>query len=119
MDHNCTVSYDCKDLKINHNDLLQSFDAWSYTGNPELCGAPLQKNCTIPATRQSELKEMDDNAFLKSLYLGMGVGFAVGFWIVCGSLFLNRAWRHTYFRFFDGMIDRIYVIVVVRLRRFC
>ncbi|KAI9100924.1 hypothetical protein K1719_024048 [Acacia pycnantha] len=27
---------------------LQSFDAWSYTGNPELCGPPLQNNCTIP-----------------------------------------------------------------------
>ncbi|KAI9092722.1 hypothetical protein K1719_027519 [Acacia pycnantha] len=113
------LSYNHFNGQIPLGTQLQSFDAWSYTGNPELCGAPLQKNCTIPATRQSELKEMDDNAFLKSLYLGMGVGFAVGFWIVCGSLFLNREWRHTYFRFFDGMIDRIYVIVAIRLRRFC
>ncbi|KAI9115825.1 hypothetical protein K1719_013494 [Acacia pycnantha] len=99
---------------------LQTFEAWSYTGNPELCGPPLQKNCTLlekPDNRE-QVEGNDDDAFLKSLYLGMGIGFAVGFWVVCGSLFLNRAWRHTYFGFFDGVIDRIYVIVAVKLRRF-
>ncbi|PNX87653.1 hypothetical protein L195_g043746 [Trifolium pratense] len=28
----------------------------------------------------------------------MGVGFAAGFWGICGSLFLIRKWRHAYFR---------------------
>ncbi|XP_028800313.1 receptor-like protein EIX1 [Neltuma alba] len=62
---------------------LQSFDVWSYTGNPELCGAPLQKKCTIernPNNTIQLLEGNDDDTFLKSLYLGMGVGFAVGFW---------------------------------------
>ncbi|KAI9092720.1 hypothetical protein K1719_027517 [Acacia pycnantha] len=99
---------------------LQGFDAWSYTGNLELCVPPLQKNCTIPEkpNNREQVEGIDDDAFLKSLYLGMGVGFAVGFWVVCGSLFLNRAWRHAYFRFFDGMVDQIDVIVAIKLGRF-
>ncbi|XP_054817535.1 receptor-like protein EIX2 isoform X2 [Prosopis cineraria] len=85
---------------------LQSFDAWSYTGNPELCGTPLQNNCTVPEKPDNtkQVEGNDDDPFMRSLYLGMGVGFAVGFWVICGSLFLNRAWRHTYFRF-------LYVII--------
>ncbi|XP_054817590.1 receptor-like protein EIX2 [Prosopis cineraria] len=117
------------DLNLSYNHLngqiplgtqLQSFDAWSYIGNPDLCGAPLQKNCTIPEKPDNtkQVEGNDEDAFLRSLYLGMGVGFAVGSWIVCGSLFLNRAWRHAYFQFFNGVVDRIYVTVVIRLQRF-
>ncbi|KAK4275549.1 hypothetical protein QN277_018609 [Acacia crassicarpa] len=116
-------------LNLSHNNFsgkiplgtqLQGFDAWSYTGNPELCGPPLQKKCTIPEKPDNieQVEGNDYDTFLKSLYLGMGVGFAVGFWVVCGSLFLNREWRHTYFRFFDGVIDRIYVVVAIKLQRF-
>ncbi|XP_028751949.1 receptor-like protein EIX2 [Neltuma alba] len=96
---------------------LQSFDAWTYAGNLELCGPPLQKNCTI-LDNTEKVEENEDDGFLKSLYLGMGVGFAAGFWVVCGSLFLNRAWRHSYFRFFNAVVDRIYVTVAIRLHRF-
>ncbi|KAI9092738.1 hypothetical protein K1719_027535 [Acacia pycnantha] len=100
---------------------LQGFDAWSYIGNRELCGPPLQENCTLPEkpdNREQVEGNDDDDVFLKSLYLGMGVGFAVGFWLVCGSLFWHREWRHTYYGFFDGVVDRIYVIVAIKLRRF-
>ncbi|KAI9092762.1 hypothetical protein K1719_027559 [Acacia pycnantha] len=115
------LSYNNFSGQIPLGTQLQGFDAWSYTGNLELCGPPLQKNCTSP--EKPDIREQvegndDDDAFLKSLYLGMGVGFAVGFWVVCGSLFLNRPWRHTYFRFFDGAVDRIYVITALKLQRF-
>ncbi|KAI9092749.1 hypothetical protein K1719_027546 [Acacia pycnantha] len=115
------LSYNNFSGKIPLGTQLQGFDAWSYIGNLELCGPPLQENCTIPEkpdNREQVEGNDDDDAFLKSLYLGMGVGFAVGFWVVCGSLFLSRAWRHAYFRFFDGMVDRIYVCVAIKLRRF-
>ncbi|KAI9092730.1 hypothetical protein K1719_027527 [Acacia pycnantha] len=114
------LSYNNLSGKIPLGTQLQGFDAWSYTGNLELCGPPLQKNCTLPEKpdKREHVEGNDDDAFLKSLYLGMGVGFVVGFWLVCGSLFLHRAWRHTYFRFFDGLVDRIYVIVAIKLRRF-
>ncbi|XP_028751892.1 receptor like protein 21-like [Neltuma alba] len=72
---------------------LQNFDALSYIGNPKLCGPPLQKNCTTEekADNTKHVEENEDDAFLKSLYLGLGIGFTVGFWVVCGSLFLNKA----------------------------
>ncbi|XP_054817583.1 receptor-like protein EIX2 [Prosopis cineraria] len=98
---------------------LQSFEAWSYAGNPELCGAPLQNNCTIQENPNNtkQVEENDDDTFLKSLYLGMGLGFAGGFWIVCGSVLLIGKWRHAYFRFFTGLVDRIYVTMAIKLRR--
>ncbi|KAI9072471.1 hypothetical protein K1719_045566 [Acacia pycnantha] len=114
------LSYNNFSGQIPLGTQLQGFDAWSYTGNLELCGPPLQKNCIVPEkpNNREQVEGNDDEAFLKSLYLGMGVGFAVGFWVVCGSLFLNRAWRQTYFRIFDGVVDRIYVIVAIKLQRF-
>jgi hypothetical protein len=41
----------------------------------------------------------------------MGVGFAAGFWGICGSLFLIRKWRHACFRFIDGVRDKLYRFV--------
>lgn len=99
---------------------LQSFDAWSYTGNPMLCGPPLPKNCTKGENLDKSKVNggNKDDSMTESLYLGMGVGFAVGFWGVCGSLFLNRAWRHTYFRFLYHMADKLYVFVIFKFNRF-
>ncbi|KAI9114281.1 hypothetical protein K1719_014509 [Acacia pycnantha] len=67
---------------------IQSFDSWSFVGNVDLCGDPLPQKChKKDASDHPKLVEDDD--FLKSLYLGMGVGFAAGcFWGVCGSLFI-------------------------------
>ncbi|KAK7316564.1 hypothetical protein RJT34_00123 [Clitoria ternatea] len=78
---------------------LQSFDESSYMGNPELCGAPLTKSCHDGNTNigNKEKSHEDKEAFL----LGMGIGFAVGFWTVCASLFFIRSWRHMYFQFLN------------------
>ncbi|XP_058788211.1 receptor-like protein EIX2 [Vicia villosa] len=117
-------------LNLSHNNFngkiptgtqLQSFDASSYFGNPNLCGAPLS-NCTteeenpknVMPTRRNE----DEDSIRQSLYLGMGVGFAVGFWGICGSLFLLKKWRHAYYRFVDGVGDKIYVTFMVMLNSF-
>ncbi|MED6205849.1 hypothetical protein PIB30_021485 [Stylosanthes scabra] len=101
---------------------LQSFDASSYVGNPKLCGAPLGK-CDQDhgiIQEQDTRNEEDDDDFIerKSLYLGMGVGFAVSFWCICGSFVLDRKWRHTYYQFLDRMADNLYVKLMVNLNRF-
>ncbi|KAI4346234.1 hypothetical protein L6164_013303 [Bauhinia variegata] len=44
-----------------------------------------------------------------NFYIGMGVGFATGFWIVCASLFFISSWRHAYFRFLDDLKWKLYV----------
>ncbi|PNY15421.1 receptor-like protein kinase, partial [Trifolium pratense] len=100
--------------KIPIGTQLQSFNASSYIENPNLCGAPL-KNCSTkeenPKTATSPKNE-DDDSIIESLYLGIGVGFAVGFWGICGSLFLIRKWRHAYFRFTNGVGDKLYVTLM-------
>ncbi|XP_058754043.1 receptor-like protein EIX2 isoform X1 [Vicia villosa] len=84
---------------------LQSFDFSCYDGNPGLCGAPLPI-CYNESNQQGEHNDIDnENSFTQSLYFGMGVGFAVGFWSICGPLFLIRAWRHTYFRFISHVVS--------------
>ncbi|AES70145.2 receptor-like protein [Medicago truncatula] len=109
------------DGKIPTGTQLQSRDASSYIGNPKLCGAPLN-NCTIteenPKTAMPSTENEDDESIKESLYLGMGVGFAAGFWGICGSLFLIRKWRHAYFRFIYGVGNRLYVTLMVKLNSF-
>lgn len=99
-------------LNLSYNDFigkiplgtqLQSFDASSYTENRELCGAPLKK-CI--KEKEENLKNANpstgnEDPLIESLYLGMGVGFVVGFWGLGGSLFIIRRWRHTYYQFLD------------------
>ncbi|XP_028786758.1 polygalacturonase inhibitor-like [Neltuma alba] len=114
-------------LNLSYNDFtgqiplgtqIQSFDPWSFVGN-DLCGDPLPKKCykkeACNDSKPAEGNEDDD--FLKSLYLGMGVGFATGSLGVCGSLFLIRAWRRKFFQLFHLLADRLYVIVALKLKK--
>ncbi|AES70135.2 putative non-specific serine/threonine protein kinase [Medicago truncatula] len=109
------------DGKIPIGTQLQSFNASSYIGNPKLCGAPLN-NCTTkeenPKTAKPSTENEDDDSIKESLYLGMGVGFAAGFWGICGSLFFIRKWRHACFRFIDRVGDKLYVTLIVKLNSF-
>ncbi|KAM3747295.1 hypothetical protein ACB098_05G024400 [Castanea mollissima] len=103
--------------RIPSSTQLQSFDALSYVGNPQLCGDPLPKNCTIEeeSLKRSPTGSTEDDSINSSFYLGMGVGFAAGFWAICGALFFNRTWRHSCFRFSDDIRDWIYVNTVIKL----
>nr|ACU21035.1 unknown [Glycine max] len=114
-------------LNLSYNDFtgqiplgtqLQSFDARSYAGNPKLCGLPLTKNCSKEENYDKAKQGGANESQNKSLYLGMGVGFVVGLWGLWGSLFLNRAWRHKYFRLLDRILDWIYVFVALKINKF-
>lgn len=48
-------------------------------------------------------------------YISMGMGFAIGFWVVCGSLVIKQSWRRAYFKFIDEMKDRVYVFIAVMI----
>jgi len=115
------LSYNSFEGKIPIGTQLQSFNASSYIGNPKLCGDPLN-NCTTkeenPKTAKPSTENEDYDSIRESMYLGMGVGFAVGFWGICGSLFLIRKWRHAYFRFIYGVGDKLYVTLMVKLNSF-
>ncbi|RVX01895.1 Receptor-like protein 12 [Vitis vinifera] len=106
--------------RIPSSSQLQSFDPLSFFGNPELCGAPLTKNCTkdeatLGPTAVEENREFPEISWF---YIGMGSGFIVGFWGVCGALFFKRAWRHAYFQFLYDMRDRAYVGIAIKLKWF-
>ncbi|XP_072058305.1 receptor-like protein EIX2 [Arachis hypogaea] len=79
-------------LNLSYNNLsgmiptstqLQSFEALSYTGNPELCGPPLTSNCSSgqELLGAGSVEHADGIFFDTSdFYKAMGVGFAAGFW---------------------------------------
>ncbi|XP_054824867.1 receptor-like protein EIX2 [Prosopis cineraria] len=96
--------------KIPIGTQLQSFNASSYTGNGGLYGLPLTKVCPNPSP-SNNIDASDGNDKLVNLgfYVSMAFGFIVGFWGVCGTLVLKNSWRHSFFCFFEGMNDWIYV----------
>ncbi|KAK2969202.1 hypothetical protein RJ640_024533 [Escallonia rubra] len=84
--------------RIPSSTQLQSFDASCFIGN-KLCGPPVSKNCTVngvmPDNRDEEGK--GDRPEVDWFYLCMALGFATGFWGVCGPILFIQSWRHAYF----------------------
>ncbi|XP_075666285.1 receptor-like protein EIX2 [Castanea sativa] len=111
------LSYNNLSGRIPSSTQLQSFDALRYIGNPQLCGDPLPKSCTIEeqSLNKSPIGSVEDDSENSSFYIGMGVGFATGFWAICGALFFNRTWRHAYFRVADEIKDWIYVTTMIKM----
>ncbi|KAH7667709.1 Non-specific serine/threonine protein kinase protein [Dioscorea alata] len=110
-------------LNLSHNNLsgkipytrhLTTFnDPSIYAGNVNLCGAPLDKNCTSDETTSNSRangQEDDDNDSPPIwFYLGLMPGFVVGFWIVWGILLLKKEWRYLYFKYLDHWYDMMYI----------
>ncbi|KAI9086045.1 hypothetical protein K1719_032122 [Acacia pycnantha] len=78
---------------------LLGFNVLSYIGNPELCGAPLPKNCRNKNVKPIEGNNSEEDEFLSFFYVGLGVGFATAFWGVCAVIFFNKNFRHSYYNF--------------------
>ncbi|WRX16180.1 Leucine-rich repeat - like 10 [Theobroma cacao] len=109
--------------QIPSSNQFQTFnDPSIYQGNPELCGPPLSTSCSSPRNGYGEDKngdlEGEDRSEKLWFYTSMALGFATGFWVVCGSLVIKRSWRQAYFKFVDEMKDRLFVVIAVRIARF-
>ncbi|QCD93844.1 LRR receptor-like serine/threonine-protein kinase FLS2 [Vigna unguiculata] len=109
------------DLSQNHlqgmipvGKQFDTFDNSSYVGNIGLCGMPLVNQCldVIPP-RIRRVHKKEDQLLSFEFYLGLGLGFFVGFWSVCGTSIIKPSWRRAYFRWFINVTDWIYVTVVV------
>ncbi|WJX20641.1 hypothetical protein P8452_10173 [Trifolium repens] len=51
----------------------------------------------------------DENSiFLEALYMGMGIGFFIGFVGLVGSILLLPSWRETYSRFLNTLILKVF-----------
>ncbi|CAL9016957.1 unnamed protein product [Prunus brigantina] len=112
------VSYNNLEGPIPTSTQIQSFNASSFEGNPELCGDPLPNKCGPNKGTDEDNKNKDVDNRLHQLpwfYIFTALGFIVGFWGVCGSLVINKTWRYAYFRFIDNVQDRLYVMVTMRI----
>ncbi|KAH7514309.1 hypothetical protein FEM48_Zijuj11G0075300 [Ziziphus jujuba var. spinosa] len=97
------LSYNNLSGKIPLSTQIQSFDASSFIGNA-LCGPPLYNICdedqSKPTINNEEQKADDGGEADRWFHLGIGTGFAVGFFGVVAPLLISTDWRHAYFGFF-------------------
>ena len=111
------LSYNKLSRTISSSTQIESFDALSFIGNDELCGAPLTKNCTKNEDFQgvNHIEESREDFELSWFYISMAIGFILSFWGVCGALLFKRTWKHAYFRFLDDTRDKLYVATVLKM----
>ncbi|XP_021888228.1 LRR receptor-like serine/threonine-protein kinase FLS2 [Carica papaya] len=118
-------------LNLSHNNLTGKIPSTNQFGtftdpsifeaNPGLCGFPLPINCSGDDGGNhgggSENGGVDEFE-MQWFWFGIGPGFAVGFWVVCGTLMGMRSWRIGYLQYVDKVVDRIVVVVKLNLIRF-
>ena len=107
--------------KIPSGTQLQSFNASTYEGNPELCGPPLLKKCpedepsfTGLSSKKEDIQDDSNNIWF---YGNIVLGFIIGFWGVCGTLLFNSSWRYAYFRFLSKIKDWLYMTTIVNMNK--
>ncbi|XP_076923153.1 receptor-like protein EIX2 [Bidens hawaiensis] len=114
------LSYNNLSGRIPTGTQLQSFGYTSYSGNPQLCGPPLIQICgpsPPPAIVVGKKDaEKDGDEFWKSYYTGIGTGFVVGFWGICGVLFLNHQCRYFLFASLNSMKDWIHITTALHFQ---
>ncbi|KAL6289276.1 hypothetical protein ACE6H2_006786 [Prunus campanulata] len=112
------LSYNNLSGKIPTGTQLQSFDPLDYAENPLLCGPPLKKMCADQIEPTDLSNEEDKDEFITlGFYISMGIGFAAGFWGVCGTLIFNQSWRYAYFKFLNDLNDWLYVRIALIKRQ--
>ncbi|KAL6131776.1 hypothetical protein ACLB2K_070149 [Fragaria x ananassa] len=108
------VSYNNLTGRIPESTQLQSLDQSGFVGN-ELCGPPLIKNCSaskvIPLPPTVEQERGYDFLEDKWFYLSLGLGFAVGFWTILGSLLVNLPWSFAFSRYLNSIVLKLYAVI--------
>ncbi|XP_030449839.1 receptor-like protein 7 [Syzygium oleosum] len=117
-----SLSYNKLEGSIPAVKQFLTFSASSFEGNAGLCGPPLEtscfpleKTCSIAtngmeeagcAPTKSDIEDGGDNddSEKKWFYMGIPLGFVVGFWVFCGPLTFIRSWRFAYYRFWDKVL---------------
>ncbi|KAF8042110.1 hypothetical protein BT93_A0651 [Corymbia citriodora subsp. variegata] len=104
-------------LNLSNNQLVGSipdsgqfltFSKSSFERNLGLCGLALNKSCSITRNKTKVASDggVNDDSEKKWFYLGIPLGFVVGFWAFCGPLVFIRSWRCAYYRFWDKVLLR-------------
>ncbi|EEF47401.1 serine/threonine-protein kinase bri1, putative [Ricinus communis] len=124
------LTYNNLSGKIPTTNQFSTFGSSTYEGNPALCGTPLSTKCIgdkdetsqpLPEGENDDEDKDEHGIDMFWFYIGIAPGFAVGFWVVCGTLIIKKSWRQAYFRFIDDKKDSfllIFSITLARLRKF-
>ncbi|KAG8386479.1 hypothetical protein BUALT_Bualt03G0152900 [Buddleja alternifolia] len=93
-------SYNNLSGRIPSSTQLQSFNVSAYTGNSGLCGPPVTENCLEDKViLNPEVTDNEEDTFITpGFYISLWLGFVFGFLGMCGSLLLNKSWRHKIFK---------------------
>ncbi|BAT10590.1 receptor-like protein EIX2 isoform X2 [Oryza sativa Japonica Group] len=87
-----------------------------FDGNGGLCGPPLGKNCYVP--QKGHMRRKENFSKIQPFHVGILLGFIAGLWVVFCIMLFKKSWRIAYFRLFDSMYDKVYVLVVVSWGKF-
>ncbi|KAL6321516.1 hypothetical protein AAG906_019696 [Vitis piasezkii] len=96
--------------KIPKGTQLQSFNTYSYKGNPTLY--KMEEDSPIGSIEDKIQQDGNDMWF----YISIALGFIVGFW-ECGTLLLNNSLRYAYFSFLNKIKDWFYVTIAINMAR--
>ncbi|XP_071733190.1 uncharacterized protein [Rutidosis leptorrhynchoides] len=112
------VSYNSLSGRIPSGTQFQTSKPTWYVGNLGLCGPPNTNHCPgdielqpTPPIGESEGEHKDNIELWRLFYIGGTTGFAIGFWIVCSALLVNRRGRHTFCHFLERLEDWVHVKV--------
>ncbi|KAL7084153.1 hypothetical protein ACP275_14G207600 [Erythranthe tilingii] len=116
------VSYNQLTGKIPESTQIGGFNASSFIGNDDLCGPPLTSSCSTSAgpnmNREDNNHQSDDEHYkIEWFYVFVSLGYAVGLFVFCTTLVLNKAWRETYFEFLEETWNRVYVYFYIKWRK--
>ncbi|MFS7975570.1 putative transferase [Helianthus anomalus] len=100
------------------NQLRTLIDPSIYSGNKDLCGPPLPKNCSNPddptITPMYEAAHEPNKVWF---YMDIMCCSATGFWGVIVVLILKKQWRHKLFIFAEESMDKIQDAIMVRVNK--
>lgn len=115
-------------LNLSHNNLygriplqgpqMLTFDKWSYIGNPDLWGCPLEKNCSRPGASpplaavgvEDKTEEGFDFEYVW-YWMCFGLSVGLGFSAVVVVLVLNLSFRVKAFNVMDRVIQKMDMVI--------
>jgi Leucine-rich repeat (LRR) protein len=108
-----SVAYNNLSGRIPFERQFSTFKMQCYDGNPNLCGDPLPRKCSItnglePEHKSQSKDKEEGTSIIDSplfFYAFVFVSYAFGFWVFFGILIIKKSWRHNYFRVVDKFIE--------------
>ncbi|KAI3805771.1 hypothetical protein L1987_21657 [Smallanthus sonchifolius] len=107
------LSYNQLKGRIPTGKQFSTFEYYSYLGNKELCGLPLNRNCpglNIPKTEYAPTFQESKNGYDWQFIL-TGVGFGAGAALVTGPIMLTKKGRH----FWDEYTNKLVMMICLVL----